>query len=85
MELWNSLPWSLWIRTGHPNLVIQASSRAFATVTASLFGIVHAVQYRLKPSCMVTMYLMPSCVVGIGPTRSMYSTSPGNPCFLGLC
>ena len=71
IELWNSLPWSVWILTGHPNLVIQVSNSALATVQASLLGIVVADAYLEKPSCRVTMYFIPSGVSGMGPTRSM--------------
>ena len=81
----NSPPWSVWILVGHPNLVIHPSMRALATTSASLQGIVTAVTYLVKPSIIVVMYLFPLAVSGRGPTRSIYSTSPGYPCLLGWC
>ena len=83
-EFANSFLLSLWIARGSPKAHIYSSINFVATVVASLFGKVHALQHLVKPSWQVSKYFFP-LDSGIGPTRSILITSPGNQGILGKC
>ena len=65
----NSLPLSVTISLGTPNLAIKCSSMDSSTVTESLDAIGVVIRKPEPRSLMVSMYLF-SREVGSGPTRS---------------
>ena len=52
-------------------------SIAFTTDSAVISGVGMSIQYRLNLSMIVTIYLLPECEVGSGPTISVDICSNG--------